>query len=60
LTSTRRANGAIEEHRARGEIIVSCGAIQSPLLLMRSGIGPAADLQAAGVPVVHDLPGNRH
>jgi choline dehydrogenase len=53
----RRSDGSIEEHRARGEVIVSCGAIQSPVLLMRSGVGPAADLQALGVPVVQDLPG---
>src|SRR5271154_1855748 len=39
------------------EVIVSCGAIGSPRLLQLSGIGPADALKAAGVPVVHDLPG---
>ena len=39
------------------EIIVCAGAIGSPLLLQRSGIGPGATLQSAGVDVVHDLPG---
>ncbi|MEL6341965.1 MAG: GMC family oxidoreductase N-terminal domain-containing protein [Myxococcota bacterium] len=38
------------------EVIVSAGAIGSPQLLMLSGIGPADELIAAGVDVVHDLP----
>lgn len=53
----RRKDGQVETHRAQGEVIVSGGAIQSPAILMRSGIGPAADLQALGIPVVADLPG---
>jgi choline dehydrogenase-like flavoprotein len=43
--------------KARRDIIVSLGAIESPKLLQLSGIGPAAHLQSVGVPVVHDLPG---
>ncbi|CAN7569350.1 choline dehydrogenase [Rhizobium sp. LjRoot30] len=43
--------------RARCEVIVSGGVFGSPQLLQLSGIGPAADLNAAGVPVVLDLPG---
>jgi choline dehydrogenase-like flavoprotein len=43
--------------RAEREVLVSSGAMGSPKLLMQSGIGPAAHLQAVGVPVVHDLPG---
>ena len=39
------------------EVIVSAGAFGSPLLLMRSGIGPADDLARAGIAVRHDLPG---
>lgn len=39
------------------EVIVSCGAIYSPALLLRSGIGPAADLQRLGISVVADRPG---
>jgi choline dehydrogenase-like flavoprotein len=42
---------------ARCEVILSAGAIASPLILMRSGIGPAAQLQRHGIAVVRDLPG---
>ncbi|HEY5897387.1 MAG TPA: GMC family oxidoreductase N-terminal domain-containing protein [Burkholderiales bacterium] len=42
---------------ARRETILAAGAINSPHLLMLSGIGPAALLSKHGVPVVHDLPG---
>jgi choline dehydrogenase len=40
-----------------GEVILAGGAVGSPHLLMLSGIGPAKQLEAAGVPVLHDLPG---
>jgi choline dehydrogenase-like flavoprotein len=43
--------------RARREVIVSSGAIGTPKLLMQSGIGPADQLKAAGVRVLHDLRG---
>jgi choline dehydrogenase-like flavoprotein len=39
------------------EVLVTAGAIGSPRLLLLSGIGPAGELEAAGVNVVHDLPG---
>ena len=39
-------DGKNESVRARGEVIVSCGAFQSPQLLMLSGVGNAADLKA--------------
>jgi choline dehydrogenase len=39
------------------EIILSAGAIQSPQLLMLSGVGPAAHLRRMGLQVVHNLPG---
>src|SRR5205085_2312641 len=38
-------------------VILCGGAIGSPHLLLLSGIGPADELRAAGVDVVHDLPG---
>ena len=43
------------EVRARAEVILSGGAFNSPQLLMLSGIGPAAELSALGIPVVADL-----
>jgi choline dehydrogenase len=39
------------------EVIVSAGAINSPRLLLLSGIGPADELRSVGVQPVHDLPG---
>lgn len=42
---------------ARKEIILSAGAIGSPEILLRSGIGPGQDLQHHNIPVIHDLPG---
>jgi choline dehydrogenase len=38
------------------EVIISAGAIQTPLLLQQSGIGPASLLQSLGIPVVVDAP----
>ena len=43
--------------RARREVIISGGSINSPQLLKLSGVGPQAELTALGIPVVHDLPG---
>lgn len=40
-----------------GEIVLAAGTIGSAEILLRSGIGPAAELTEAGVDVVHDLPG---
>ncbi|WP_374651252.1 GMC family oxidoreductase [Dongia sp.] len=45
------------EIRAERGVILAAGAIASPLLLLRSGIGPADELLAVGVPPRHDLPG---
>lgn len=42
---------------AGGEVVLSGGAVNSPRLLLLSGIGPADELRALGVDVVHDLPG---
>src|SRR3954471_8509098 len=40
-----------------GETILAAGAINSPELLLRSGVGPADELRRAGVEPAHDLPG---
>lgn len=52
-----RRDGAERSVKARREVILSGGAINSPQLLLLSGIGPGAELQALGIPVVQDLPG---
>jgi choline dehydrogenase len=41
----------------RAEVIISAGALHTPTILQRSGIGPATFLARAGIPVVLDLPG---
>ena len=43
--------------RARREVIVSAGPINSPQLLKLSGVGPARELAELGIETVHDLPG---
>ncbi|MGY1804959.1 GMC family oxidoreductase [Blastococcus sp. SYSU D00922] len=52
-----RAGGRVHTVRATREVVLSGGAINSPQLLMLSGIGPADHLREVGVDVVHDLPG---
>ncbi|GAA0465979.1 GMC oxidoreductase [Streptomyces sp. NPDC046215] len=42
---------------AANEVLLCAGAVDTPRLLLHSGIGPKADLEALGIPVVHDLPG---
>ncbi|WP_436701794.1 GMC family oxidoreductase [Nocardioides sp. BYT-33-1] len=49
--------GRTQRVRADREVIVSAGAINSPRLLLHSGIGPGDELAALGIDVVHDLPG---
>lgn len=51
-----RAAGA-EEARAEREVILAGGAVNSPQLLMLSGIGPADHLRSMGIDVAMDLPG---
>ncbi len=43
--------------RARGEVVLSAGALQSPQLLMLSGIGDGEHLRSVGIEVQHHLPG---
>jgi 5-(hydroxymethyl)furfural/furfural oxidase len=54
----------VEAHTLRGpttystrEVVVACGAIHSPTLLLRSGIGPVQQLRSLGIDVIQNLPG---
>jgi choline dehydrogenase len=51
------ARGSIEVVRARREVVLAASSINSPKLLMLSGIGPAAHLRDRGIAVVADRPG---
>jgi choline dehydrogenase len=53
----RKGKRGEELLRAGREVLLSAGAINSPQLLLLSGIGPAEELRAAGIEVRHDLPG---
>ena len=64
LFEGRRASGveyrqgdATRTVRARREVIVSAGSINSPKLLKLSGVGPASELREHGIALVQDLPG---
>lgn len=52
----RSLSGENVSVRAHKEVIVSAGVINSPVILMKSGIGPRDILKASGIPVVMDLP----
>jgi choline dehydrogenase len=49
-------NGERHVAHCQREVIVSAGAVHSPTLLQRSGVGPGSLLQSLGIPVVHDSP----
>ena len=51
-----RRDGEMHELRA-DEVVLAAGALDSPAILLRSGIGAADELEALGIPVVQDLPG---
>jgi choline dehydrogenase-like flavoprotein len=67
LTEGKRAVGVEYRHGSQGsrvkqlkaskEVVLCAGALQSPQILLLSGIGPADELQKHGIAVVHDLPG---
>jgi choline dehydrogenase len=64
LLENKRATGVRFQHqgkvqiiRARREVLLCCGAIKSPQVLMLSGIGPASELKKHDIPVRHELPG---
>ncbi|MBO9476520.1 GMC family oxidoreductase N-terminal domain-containing protein [Shimia sp. R11_0] len=64
LTEGRRATGLeikragqVQALTARKEVILSSGAFGSPQLLLLSGIGPKAEIEKHGIPLVHELPG---
>jgi choline dehydrogenase-like flavoprotein len=64
LVDGHRASGVevqtgagVQTFTARREVLLAAGALQSPQLLMLSGIGPGSHLQAMGIGVVKDLPG---
>ncbi|HEY1725711.1 MAG TPA: GMC family oxidoreductase N-terminal domain-containing protein [Steroidobacteraceae bacterium] len=64
LIEQGRAAGVVYERagreltvRATREVILCAGALQTPQLLLLSGIGPAAELKSAGIEPAHDLPG---
>lgn len=52
-----RREGKLEVIRAAREVIIAAGALQSPQILMLSGIGPAAHLRQHGIDVRHDAIG---
>src|SRR3954451_23481194 len=59
LFDGRRAVGVVTASGAEipaGEVILSGGSYGSPAILLRSGVGPAADLAKLGIDVVADLP----
>ncbi|WP_372967795.1 GMC family oxidoreductase [Microbacterium sp.] len=53
----RLGEGEDAEDVFADEVVLSAGAIGSPVILLRSGIGPAEELAALGIPVVLDAPG---
>jgi choline dehydrogenase-like flavoprotein len=56
--AVRYTRGGVEQTlRAQREVLLAAGALQSPQLLMVSGIGPAQQLAQHGIDVVADLPG---
>jgi len=57
VSYVRQQDGPATEVRARREVILSAGTVNTARLLQVSGVGPAGLLGELGVPVVHELPG---
>jgi len=53
-------DGQVQDARAEREVILSGGAVNSPQVLLLSGIGPADELRKLGIDVALDLPGVGH
>jgi choline dehydrogenase-like flavoprotein len=54
---TQTSDGSSTIYHARKEIIISAGAYCSPAILLRSGIGPKAELEQHNIPSLVNLPG---
>lgn len=54
---TTLKNGQTLTLRPRKEIVLSAGAVDTPRLMLHSGLGPSGQLKGLGIPVVKDLPG---
>jgi choline dehydrogenase-like flavoprotein len=54
---TQHDDGSTDRVEAKREIIVACGSVDTPRLLMYSGVGPRKQLEHFGIDVVEDLPG---
>ncbi|MDE2299634.1 MAG: choline dehydrogenase [Burkholderiales bacterium] len=52
-----RVGGELKQLKASREVLLCAGALQSPQILMLSGIGAGAQLHQHGIATVHDLPG---
>lgn len=50
-------HGITQVSMCKREIIVTAGPLKTPVLLLRSGIGPSDALSQAELPIVHNLPG---
>jgi choline dehydrogenase len=52
-----RCRGSVHVIRAQAEVVLSMGTVNTPKVLMQSGVGDQTELTRAGVPVLQHLPG---
>ncbi len=52
-----QVSGTMHQAHANAEIVLACGSVNSPQLMMLSGLGPAEHLHRHGIPVICELPG---